>query len=132
MTSPYLPLTLFGYLTKVILALSSLAGAVLMSLDPDIALSLGVSQTVAVLACLAAMLALVPLAFILYKRMDELNRHLHQTASAISLPLLASIIGILGVLQVRGFLPLFNQFWLLGGLIVLWGVALMLCDRRFR
>jgi hypothetical protein len=90
------------------------------------------SQTVAVLACLLVMLALAPLAFIVYKRMDELNRHLHQAASAISLPLLASIIGVLGVLQARGFLPLFNQFWLLGGLIVLWGLALMLCDRRLR
>jgi hypothetical protein len=93
---------------------------------------MGVPQTIAVPAYLLVMLALAPLAFFFYKRMDELNRHLHQAASAISLPILASASGILGVLQACGILPLFNQFWLLGGLIALWAVALMLCDRRFR
>ena len=124
--------TSLRYLTKVILGLSVLGAAVLMSLDSGLASSLGMPSVIVDLASLLIMLALAPWVFHAYKRMDELNRHLHQVASAISLPLFASIVGALGFLQARGYLPLFNQFWLLGGLIVLWGMALMLSDRRLR
>jgi tellurite resistance protein TehA-like permease len=125
-------LTSLRYLSKVVLALALLGAVVLMSLDSGLAASLGLPSFVIDLACLLVMLALAPWVFHVYKGMDELHRHLHQAASAISLPLLASVIGAVGVLQARGYLPLFNQFWSLGGLLVLWGIALMQSDRRLR
>lgn len=77
-------------------------------------------------------MATVPLAAWLYRRSDELHRFMHQSASVGTLPLLVALHGVIGALQAAQLLPAFNQ--LLSMLLVLgvWGVQLMLADRRSR
>lgn len=81
---------------------------------------------------LIAAVALFPLVQWKYRRMDELQRLLHQNSSVITLPMLASLFCLIGILQAAEIIPLFNQFWFLGILVAVWGVNLMLADRRFR
>ncbi len=120
------------YLAKLLLGLGLLGAVTLIALEPSLGASLGLPPALTLIVSLLAMLLLAPAVLLVYRRMDELNQGLHQQASTISLTLLAAGSGVLGVLQARGLLPLFNQFWLLGGLLAVWGIALMLRDRRYR
>lgn len=85
---------------------------------------------IAVLAVLT--LALVPAVHWVYRRSDELQRLQHQHACVSSLAVVASVSGLIGILQANQLIPLFNQFWTLGLLLALWGVGLMRADRRFK
>ena len=75
------------------------------------------------------MLLLIALASRQIRRVDELHLAIHRKASMHSLPWLAAVCGVIGVLQANELLPPLNQFWTLGLLIVIWGVHLMLADR---
>lgn len=79
-----------------------------------------------------AALGLRPIIRMVYRRMDELQRVLHQQASMNTLSILASDCCLIGILQANQVIPLFNQFWSLGLIIVLWGINLMLADRSYR
>ena len=84
------------------------------------------------LAATASAAALAPLIFFLYRRRDEMERHLHGQACVAAMALLTALCAMLGVLQACGLLPLFNQFVTLGLLIAVWGLQLALADRRLR
>jgi len=72
------------------------------------------------------------LSYVIYLKMDELQKKLHEYASVMVLSLVISIAGIIGVLQVSEVIPLFNQFWFLAIGIALWGVALVFSDRFYK
>ncbi|WP_035052196.1 hypothetical protein [Andreprevotia chitinilytica] len=82
------------------------------------------------LALLAA--TIVPSVWYVYNSMDELQKILHQSACASSLSLIAAISAIVGILQANELIPVFNQFWTLGTIIGVWGVNLMLVDKRYK
>jgi hypothetical protein len=75
---------------------------------------------------------LFPLSYLIYFRMDELQKKLHEHASVASLTLLVSAAGLIGVLQANEIIPLFNQVWFLIAAIAVWGVALMFSDRCYK
>ena len=80
------------------------------------------------LVCVGA----VPLAVRLYRRSDEFHRFLHQSASVATLPLLLALHGVIGALQAANLLPAFNQSLAMLLVLAVWGVQLMLADRRAR
>jgi len=88
-------------------------------------------QQAAIAVLVALALALVPGLRWVYLRRDELQRLHHQQACVTSMAILASACAVLGILQANQLLPLFNQFWTFGLLIAVWGVQLMLADRRY-
>jgi hypothetical protein len=118
------------YLIKVLLGLALLSLVALVALRlPDLALGATARQAVIVLLVLILWMQ-VPLIRWLYGRADELRQLMHRQACASSLAWLAAGNGIAGVLQANGVIPTFNQFWALAALVALWGVQLMLADRR--
>lgn len=117
------------YLIKVLLGLALLMLEVLVALGlPDAALGTTARQGV-IAALVLIMLMQVQLMRWLYARADELRQLMHRQACARTLAWLAAGSGIAGVLQANGVIPLFNQFWILGALVALWGVQLMWADR---
>lgn len=67
-----------------------------------------------------------------YKNMDELQKILHHSACVATLSLLALACAVTGILQANDILPTFNQFWVFGAAITVWGVNLMLADRQYK
>ncbi|ADV66022.1 hypothetical protein [Deinococcus maricopensis] len=120
------------YLLKVLLGLLALASLVLLAQTLDL-LGLPLLQQRLLLSLLVLLAAaIVPASRIIYRRTDELEQILHQHASMNSLAIIASASAILGILQAGHLLPVFNQFWTLGLVIGIWGVQLMLTDRRYK
>lgn len=119
------------YILKVLAALLVIGLGILAAFwFADSGASLAQHQvSIAVLVALA--LALVPGVRWIYLRRDELQRLHHQQACVTSMAILASACALLGILQANQLLPLFNQFWTFGLLIAVWGVQLMLADRRY-
>jgi hypothetical protein len=76
--------------------------------------------------------AIVPFVRRVYLKMDELQKLQHQNACVNSLPLIAVMSAIIGILQVNKLLPAFNQFWGLGMIAGVWAISLMLADRHYR
>ena len=64
--------------------------------------------------------------------MDELQQKMHENSSVFTVTALLSLLGILGVLQAYHIIPLFNQFWILGAIIVIWGVSLSFYDESYK
>lgn len=120
------------YLLKILAGLAVLAMVVVTALwfplsgaSPDqLRWGLGLLLVLAV--------ALIPLVRLVYHRMDELQKLLHKKASMSSLSLLVSMSCAIGILQASRLVPLFNQFWTLGFIVMVWGVNLMLANRRFQ
>ncbi len=81
---------------------------------------------------LGAAALIAPIVNRMYGRMDELHRTLHQRACVATLGVLAGASAIIGILQANGLMPVFSQFWALAMIIGVWGVNLMLADRRYR
>lgn len=73
-----------------------------------------------------------PASYLIYLRMDELQKKLHDQASVAALTFLVSVSGIVGVLQANDIIPLFNQVWLLVASIVVWGTFLVFSDRFYK
>lgn len=120
------------YLLKVLTGLAVLAMVILAALWlPDSGVS-PVQQRTGLAVLLLSAIALVPVVQLIYHRMDELQKLLHQKASMISLAMLASGSCLVGILQASELAPLFNQFWTLGFVVVVWGINLMLADRRLK
>lgn len=117
------------YLTKVLFGLTALALWVAAAIWlPSVAnTSPGREITVGVL--ILGMLALVRVVHWLYGHADELQQAIHQIACARSLPWLTAACGAIGVLQANDLLPVFNQLWMMGFLVAMWGLQLMLADR---
>jgi len=83
-------------------------------------------------ALIVVALAIAPFVRFIFRRMDELQQLLHQKACANSLALIVSISAVTGILQESGLIPMFSQFWTLGGVVAIWGIQLMLADRTYK
>jgi hypothetical protein len=112
------------YILKIVLGLLWIAG-LLMAASQQ-------SQPLYIVLLILLASAIIPILYRAYQGMDELHKSLHQTACMYCLPLLAVLSSVLGVLQAQSVIQTFNAFWILALMIALWGVALMLADRRFR
>ena len=77
-------------------------------------------------------IVLFPVVFLIYRKMDELQKRLHEHASVFTITLLVSISGALGVLQANQIIPLFNQVWTLAIAIIIWATALSLFDKFYK
>jgi hypothetical protein len=75
---------------------------------------------------------IVPFVRHVYLKMDELQKLQHQNACVASLPIIAAVSAMLGILQVNDVIPAFNQFWVFGMVSGVWAINLMLADRSFR
>lgn len=122
----------FAYLTKVLVGVLIVCTAVVIALvSPHFQLS-GSLQLV-LMIFLAGFFALIfPLSYMIYSKMDELQKKLHEHACIAALTLTISLAGIIGVFQANGIIPLFNQFWFLGFGIAVWAVALAFSDRFYK
>lgn len=120
------------YLFKVLTGLAIVAGLVAAALWLPLSAASPTQQRWGLGALLLAALLLIPTVQGLYRRRDELQQRLHQRASVASLSMLAGACCLLGILQAQQIVPLFNQFWTFGLMVALWGINLMLADRRFR
>ena len=120
------------YLAKVLTGLLLLGAVIAIGTDASLMARFGFMSSVAVALLALILFGIAPLVLIVYRRMDELNRSLHQQACAVGLPLTAACCGGVGVLQAQGLLPLFNQLWTLLAVVLGLGLSLMLCDRKYR
>lgn len=120
------------YLLKVLTALVVLAMVIIVALWLPLSNVSPVQQRAGLAVLLVFAIALFPVVQLIYYRMDELQKLLHQKASMISLAMLASVSCLIGILQASQLAPLFNQFWTLGLVVVVWGINLMRADRRLK
>jgi hypothetical protein len=75
---------------------------------------------------------LFPTINLIYGKMDELQKKLHENAAVFAITFLISLSGIFGILQANGIIPLFNQFWMLGITIAVWAIALSFYDKHYK
>lgn len=120
------------YLLKVLsgLAILAMVGLTAFWLPVSGATELQQQFVLSILMILA--IGMIPLVKLIYRRMDELQKLLHKNASMISLSIVSSVSCLIGILQASNIIPLFNQFWTLGVVVVVWGINLMLADHRFK
>lgn len=120
------------YVSKIIAGLLTISLVVYCAYGLP-TLELATTQRNAAIATLIGLaLALIPAVSWVYRRRDELQRLQHQQASVSTVAVLASVAAVVGILQANQWVPMFNQFWTLGLLLVIWGAQLMWADRRFR
>ncbi|MBI3478980.1 MAG: hypothetical protein HY016_01265 [Nitrosomonadales bacterium] len=81
---------------------------------------------------IATAIGIVPFARRVYRRMDELQKVLHQNACVSGLPIVAAASAAIGMLQLNGLLPEFNQFLTLGLIVCVWSFNLMRTDRQYK
>jgi len=80
----------------------------------------------------AAFAVLAGVVYRVYKKVDEFQKRLHDHASVLTIALVIALLGMAGVLQANGMVPLFNLFWVMGAVIAIWGVALASYDKRYK
>lgn len=73
-----------------------------------------------------------PITYLVYLKMDELQKKLHEHASVFSITFLVSLSGIIGALQANNIVPLFNQVWFVVIGIIVWGVSLAFSDQNYK
>ncbi len=120
------------YFLKVLTGLAVTAMVIIAAFWLPLSDASHIQQRLGLAALLLFAVALIPVVHLIYHRMDEMQKLLHQKASMISLVILASASCAIGILQASQLAPLFNQFWILGLIVVVWGINLMLADRRFK
>ena len=120
------------YLLKIISGLIVIAGLIAAAFGLSVSGLPPFARNLWLGALLLVAAAIVPLVGRVYRKMDEMQKHQHQNACVASLPLIAAVSAILGMLQFNGLLPAFNQFWMFGLVVGVWAINLMLADRRFR
>ncbi len=120
------------YLLKIIFGLMVVAGLIAAAYGLSVSGLPPFMRNVWLGALLLAAMAIVPFVGRVCRKMDELQKHQHQNACVASLPLIAAVSAMLGMLQFNEWLPAFNQFWTLGLVGGVWAINLMLADRRFR
>lgn len=121
-----------AYLFKVLAGIAVLVIVVLAALWLPLTGIPPIEQRWLLVVLLTVAVALVPYVRSVYGRMDELQKLLHQNASVAALSLLASASFVVGILQANHIVPLYNQFWTFGFIVVAWGFNLMLADRRLK
>jgi len=120
------------YLVKVVVGLLSVTSVCAVALAlPGLDFSGGLKETLIIL-CALFFFGLFPFIYKIYRRMDELQKRLHEHASVFAMTFFVSSLGIVGVLQANQMLPLFNQFITLPIAIAVWGAALSVVDRFYK
>lgn len=120
------------YLVKVVTGLAILAAIVLTAFWlPEAELPPRQERLLLTLLLLLAV-SLLPVVHLIYQRMDELQKLMHKRASMNALVIAAASTLIAGILQINQLIPLFNQFWNFAFIVAVWGLSLMLGDRRYR
>ncbi len=119
----YLGKVIAGVLTLISLALVS---ALLGSAE------LGEPWKNALVAVLIlAALAIPVFVRAVYRKMDELQKRLHERACVFSLGLTFSASFVAGILQAHRIVPEFSPFWVCAMIVCSWGLGLALANRQF-
>lgn len=121
-----------AYLLKIVIGLIVVASVIAAACGLS---AFGLSpfmRNVLLGALLIIAAAIVPFVRHVYLKMDELQKLQHQNACVSTLPVIAAVSAMLGILQVNDVIPAFNQFWVLGMVIGVWAINLMLADRHYR
>ena len=121
-----------AYLAKIIVGLLIVISACAIALSlPELNLSNGLAL-IGVSVLIIFFIAVFPMVYLIYGKMDELQKRLHEHASVLTVTLLVSISGILGVLQSNEIIPLFNQFGTMAITIAIWSIALSFIDQFYK
>ncbi|PUA27029.1 MAG: hypothetical protein B0W54_19550 [Cellvibrio sp. 79] len=119
------------YLARIIIGLVVLLAAVAVALSlPFISHSISRYSVLIILAIFA--FSLIPAIRFFYRRMDEMQKLIHQSSSTMTLAFLAFAAFVVGVLQSAEIIPRFNEFWSFGVIVVVWGINLMLSDKHYK
>ncbi len=117
------------YIIKVIAGLILVGFSVVLTLDePFFKLTYSFNW----LLSIGFFVFIFPITYLVYLKMDELQKKLHEHASVFSLTFLMSLSGILGALQANNIIPLFNQVWFVVVGIGVWGVSLAFSDQKYK
>ncbi len=120
-----------AYLGKVIAGLLALIGLALASVLLESA-ELGEPLKNALVAVLVlSALALPVFVRAVYRKMDELQKRLHERACVFSLGLTFSASFVAGILQSHHIVPEFSPFWICATIVCSWGLGLALANRQF-
>lgn len=120
------------YLLKVLLGLSALGCLIILAQAASLSDLTERQRWYLFSALIAVAIAIVPFVGSIFRRMDELQQLMHKNACVTSLTLITSASAIIGILQESGLIPIFSQFWTLGGIVAIWGIQLMLADRTYK
>jgi hypothetical protein len=120
-----------AYIFKIFLGLIAVAGVMVVAYALGLSGLSPIARYIVLGVLLIIASAIVPFAKRIYSKMDELRKLQHQTACVASLPLIAAIAAIVGMLQFSGLIPAFNQFWMFGLVLAVWATNLMLADRPY-
>ncbi|PRC91841.1 hypothetical protein [Solimicrobium silvestre] len=121
-----------AYLGKVMIGLLVLTGLGFASSIVDAA---NLSKPVKDGAFVALILAALTIPFLIgavYRRMDELQRRLHEQACMFSPSVSFSAAFVAGILQSHQVVPEFSAFWICACVIASWGLSLVIADRQFK
>ncbi|MFV1984084.1 MAG: hypothetical protein ACC657_11140 [Thiohalomonadales bacterium] len=120
------------YITKISIGLIITALVVVLTLlSPSFQLPYSFDWLL-ILFCTGFFVLIFPFTYLIYLKMDELQKKLHDHASVFSLMLIVSVAGIVGVLQANNIIPLFNQVWFFVSGIAVWGLSLSFSDQLYK
>ncbi len=120
------------YMSRIIFVLTIIGVALSYTLGKASPLFTGQFQTLLMSISLSIFILLIPFTLFIYRRMDELQKRLHEHACVVGLSLLISLAGVTGVLQANQFLPLFNLAWFFIAGVCIWAVSLVVADYIYK
>ena len=125
----YTPLSMW-YLTRIIVFFVGLAIFVAFSFFLPL-ISSKVLQYLGIGVLIMGAFGFLPFVNYFYKKSDEFNKTLYQEASGLALPIVFTVLLIIGVLQANSMLKEFNAFWVLVVISIVFGMSLMLKNSRY-
>jgi len=117
------------YILKIIIGAIIIASATTITL---LGSPFQLPQWISSLLAIGTFTLILPVSYLIYSKMDELQKKLHEHASLATLTLVIVAMGITGVLQSNDIIPLFNQVWVLIAGILIWAIALVFSDRFYK
>ncbi len=117
------------YIVKILGGLILIGSAVLITL---ITLPIQLPQWLMQILSIGIFISICPGSYLIYSKMDELEKKLHNHACIATLTILIPAMGVIGVLQASNIIPLFNQVWVLVIGIIIWGISLVFSDRFYK
>jgi len=117
------------YIFKIIIGAIIIASATTITL---LGSPFQLPQWISSLLAIGTFTLILPVSYLIYSKMDELQKKLHEHASLATLTLVIVAMGITGVLQSNDIIPLFNQVWVLIAGILIWAIALVFSDRFYK
>lgn len=117
------------YIIKIIIGLILIGLAITI---PLIGLTFELPQWLLKTLSIGIFISILPVSYLIYSRMDELQKKLHNHASVATLTILIPAMGVIGVLQASNVIPLFNHVWVLISGIIIWGISLVFSDHFYK